>query len=47
MAHTANSFILNIVELVHWIPIIPAFLMSSSILENNQYCINSAIIIRT
>jgi hypothetical protein len=37
MAHTANSFILNIVEIVHWTPIIPAFLMASSILENNQY----------
>jgi hypothetical protein len=47
MAHTANSFILNIVELVDWTSIIPVFLMTSSILENNQYCINSAIIIRT
>lgn len=37
MAHTANSFMLNIVEIVHWAPIIPAFLMASSILDNNQY----------
>lgn len=37
MAHTANSFMLNIVKIVHWAPIIPAFLMASSILENNQY----------
>jgi hypothetical protein len=36
MAHTANSFMLNIVELVHWTPIIPAFLMAQSILNNNK-----------
>jgi hypothetical protein len=35
MAHTANAFMLNLVELVHWTPIIPAFLMSQSILTNN------------
>jgi hypothetical protein len=36
MAHTANSFMLNLVELVHWTPIIPAFLMAQSILKNND-----------
>jgi hypothetical protein len=36
MAHTANSFILNLVELVHWTPIIPAFLMAQSILNNSD-----------
>jgi hypothetical protein len=34
MAHTANAFMLNLVELVHWAPIIPAFLMAQSILNN-------------
>ena len=34
MAHTANAFMLNLVELVHWTPIIPAFLMAQSILNN-------------
>ena len=33
MAHTANAFMLNLVELVHWTPIIPAFLMAQSILR--------------
>jgi hypothetical protein len=32
MAHTANTFMLNFVELVHWAPLIPAFLMAKSIL---------------
>jgi hypothetical protein len=36
MAHTANSLMLNIVELVHWAPIIPAFLMAQSVLNNND-----------
>ena len=35
MAHTANAFMLNLVELVHWAPIVPAFLMASSIFSNN------------
>ena len=35
MAHTANAFMLNLVELVHWTPILPAFLMSQSVLTNN------------
>jgi hypothetical protein len=34
MDHTANSFMLNLIELVHWAPIIPAFLMAKSILNN-------------
>ena len=36
MAHTANSFMLNLVELVHWTPFIPAFLMAQSILNNSD-----------
>ena len=36
MAHTANVFMLNFVELVHWAPIIPAVLMSQSILNNSD-----------
>jgi len=36
MAHTASSFMLNLVELVHWTPIIPAFLMAQSILNNSD-----------
>lgn len=36
MAHTANAFMLNLVELVHWTPIIPAFLMAQSILSNSN-----------
>jgi hypothetical protein len=36
MAHTANAFMLNLVELVHWAPIIPAFLMAQSILYNSD-----------
>jgi len=36
MAHTANVFMLNFVELVHWAPIIPAFLMAQSILNNSN-----------
>lgn len=36
MANTANSFMLNLVEFVHWAPIIPAVLMAQSILENND-----------
>lgn len=35
MAHTANAFMLNLVELVHWTPIIPAYLMAQSVLANN------------
>jgi hypothetical protein len=36
MAHTANAFMLNLVELVHWTPIIPSFLMAQSILNNSD-----------
>ena len=36
MDHTANSFMLNLVEFVHWAPIIPAFLMARSILNNSD-----------
>jgi hypothetical protein len=36
MAHTANAFMLNLVELVHWTPIIPAFLMAQSVLSNSD-----------
>jgi hypothetical protein len=35
MDHTANPFVLNVVELVHWTPIIPAFLMAQSVLNNS------------
>ena len=35
MAHTADAFTLNMVELVHWAPLIPAFLMAKSILHHN------------
>ena len=33
MANTANTIMLNFVELVHWAPIIPAFMMAQSILN--------------
>ena len=36
MAHTANAFMLNIIELVHWAPIIPAFLMAQSVFNNSN-----------
>ena len=36
MAHTANASMLNLVELVHWAPIIPAFLMAQSILHHSD-----------
>jgi|TARA_R110002096_G_scaffold430483_1_gene644427 hypothetical protein len=36
MAHTANTFMLNLIEFVHWAPIIPAFLMAQSILNNSN-----------
>lgn len=36
MAHTASRFMLNLVELVHWAPIIPAFLMAQSVLYNSD-----------
>ena len=36
MAHTANVFMLNIVEIVHWAPLIPAFLMAQSILNHSD-----------
>ena len=36
MAHTANTFILNLVEFVHWAPLIPAFLMAQSVLNNSD-----------
>ena len=36
MDHTANNFMLNLVELVHWTPIIPAFLMAQSVLNNSD-----------
>jgi len=35
MAHTANTLMLNLVELVHWTPLIPAFLMAQSILNHS------------
>jgi hypothetical protein len=25
MAHTANALMLNFIEFIHWVPIIPAF----------------------
>lgn len=36
MENTANTCMLNFVELIHWMPIIPAFLMAQSILSNND-----------
>ena len=36
MDRTANAFMLNLVELVHWTPIIPAFLMAQTILSNSD-----------
>ena len=36
MAHTANAFMLNLVELVHWAPLIPAFLMAQSVFNNSD-----------
>ena len=36
MAYTANTFMLNLVELVHWAPMIPAVLMAQSILKNSD-----------
>ena len=36
MAFTASQFYLNITEFVHWAPIIPAFLMASSILHYSK-----------
>lgn len=36
MANTASWFNLNLVELVHWTPVIPALLMAASILQNND-----------
>ena len=36
MAHTANNFMLNLVEFVHWAPIIPAFLMAQSVFNNSD-----------
>ncbi len=33
MAKTANNFMLNLVEFVHWAPLIPAFMMAQSILN--------------
>jgi hypothetical protein len=36
MAHSAHTFMLNLVELVHWAPLIPAFLMAQSILNNSD-----------
>ena len=36
MAQTANAFMLNLVELVHWAPIIPAFLMAQSVFNNSN-----------
>ena len=36
MAKTANAWMLNFVEFIHWAPIIPAFLMAQSILSNND-----------
>jgi hypothetical protein len=36
MDKTASKFMLNLVELVHWAPIIPAFLMAQSVLSNSE-----------
>ena len=36
MAHTANTLMLNFVELVHWAPLFPAFMMAQSILNNSD-----------
>lgn len=36
MDYTANPFMLNLVELVHWAPIIPSFLMAQNILNNSD-----------
>ena len=36
MSHTANSFMLNLVEFVHWAPLVPAVLMAQSILQNKD-----------
>lgn len=36
MADTASASMLNLVELVHWAPLIPAFLMAHSILSNSN-----------
>ena len=36
MAQTANTFMLNLIELVHWAPIIPAFLMAQSVFNNSD-----------
>jgi hypothetical protein len=36
MDHTANVFILNLVEFVHWTPLIPAFLMAQTVLANSD-----------
>ena len=36
MARTASAFMLNLVELVHWTPIIPAFLMAQSVFNNSS-----------
>ena len=40
MDHTANSFMLNFVELVHWAPMIPSFLMAQTILQYNDLWTN-------
>jgi len=40
MAKTANNFMLNLVEFVHWAPLIPAFMMAQSILNySNEWTI--------
>ncbi len=36
MARTASACMLNLVELVHWTPIVPAFLMAQSVLDNSD-----------
>ena len=36
MADTASASMLNLVELVHWAPLVPAFLMAHSILSNSN-----------
>ena len=36
MAHTANAYMLNLVEMVHWAPLIPAFLMAQSVFNNSD-----------
>ena len=40
MDHTANPFMLNLVEFVHWAPLLPAFLMAQSVLNHSDQWTN-------